>query len=385
MMAVAVTTEAAPSATVPARAPPARPVRRPAPAPGRAGGHRLAGGLPGRLRLAGGLGGLPLRRQRLDRRLLGPARVPLQLPGLRLGGAAALGRHVGPVRGAGRGGGRDRPRRLLPVLRGGVHGRLHLRVPAGAGPLPGQLLPVVPAGVAAGRRPRPPALVGRCCAAARPALRHRARVGAVAAARPGRDRLRLRHLAKLNSDWRAGEPLRTWLAARPDLPLLGHWSHEEWMWRRTRIPALCAAVLFTWPTGSCSASGCSCTWRWPGCCCARRRGHATCLAGWPSGSAEWTVRRPPSGLARCPARPCRPGGAAAGAAAPPPVHRRPGLDRGRAHRRLAHDAAGQVGRGQLRGARPLVGTELDGRPGDHPHHLATGQDGDSRASSRSAG
>jgi vitamin K-dependent gamma-carboxylase-like protein len=58
--------------------------------------------------------------------------------------------------------------------------------------------------------------------------------------------------------------MRTWLAARPDVPLLGRWAHEEWaayaasyggllldllvvpavLWRRTRIPALGAAVAF---------------------------------------------------------------------------------------------------------------------------------------------
>jgi len=71
-------------------------------------------------------------------------------------------------------------------------------------------------------------------------------------------------LAKLNSDWLRGEPLRTWLAARPDFPLVGRFLTDEWMvdaasyggllfdllvvpavlWRRTRIPALGAAGLF---------------------------------------------------------------------------------------------------------------------------------------------
>jgi vitamin K-dependent gamma-carboxylase len=71
-------------------------------------------------------------------------------------------------------------------------------------------------------------------------------------------------LAKLDGDWLRGEPLRTWLAARPDFPLLGRFLDEEWMvyaasyggllldllvvpavlWRRTRIPALGAAALF---------------------------------------------------------------------------------------------------------------------------------------------
>jgi vitamin K-dependent gamma-carboxylase len=71
-------------------------------------------------------------------------------------------------------------------------------------------------------------------------------------------------LAKLDGDWLRGEPMRTWLAARPDFPLLGRWFDQEWMayltsyggllldllvvpavlWRRTRIPALGAAALF---------------------------------------------------------------------------------------------------------------------------------------------
>jgi hypothetical protein len=71
-------------------------------------------------------------------------------------------------------------------------------------------------------------------------------------------------LAKLNGDWLAGEPMRTWLAARPDFPVLGRWFDQAWMvdatsyggllldllvvpavlWRRTRIPALAAAVAF---------------------------------------------------------------------------------------------------------------------------------------------
>jgi hypothetical protein len=71
-------------------------------------------------------------------------------------------------------------------------------------------------------------------------------------------------LAKLNGDWLRGEPMRAWLAARPDFPLVGRWFGEEWMvyaasyggllfdllivpavlWRRTRIAALLAATCF---------------------------------------------------------------------------------------------------------------------------------------------
>lgn len=71
-------------------------------------------------------------------------------------------------------------------------------------------------------------------------------------------------VAKINPDWLAGEPLRTWLAERTDFPFIGQWFTEEWMvylftyggllldlfvvplilWRHTRIPALALAILF---------------------------------------------------------------------------------------------------------------------------------------------
>jgi hypothetical protein len=71
-------------------------------------------------------------------------------------------------------------------------------------------------------------------------------------------------IAKINPDWLAGEPLRSWLAARTDFPLIGHLFTEEWMvylfsyggllldllvaplilWPRTRIPALIFAIGF---------------------------------------------------------------------------------------------------------------------------------------------
>lgn len=71
-------------------------------------------------------------------------------------------------------------------------------------------------------------------------------------------------LAKLNPDWLRGEPMRTWTAGRTDLPILGRFIDAPWMpyflsyggllldlliaplllWRRTRIPAFCVAVLF---------------------------------------------------------------------------------------------------------------------------------------------
>jgi len=71
-------------------------------------------------------------------------------------------------------------------------------------------------------------------------------------------------LAKINPDWLAGEPMRDWMAARTDFPLIGRWFTEEWLvylfsyggllldllivpfllWPRTRIPALLMATLF---------------------------------------------------------------------------------------------------------------------------------------------
>ncbi len=71
-------------------------------------------------------------------------------------------------------------------------------------------------------------------------------------------------LAKLNGDWLQGEPMRMWMAARTDFPLIGAFFTEEWMiyllsyggllldllvvplliWRRTRPFAFAAAVVF---------------------------------------------------------------------------------------------------------------------------------------------
>jgi vitamin K-dependent gamma-carboxylase len=71
-------------------------------------------------------------------------------------------------------------------------------------------------------------------------------------------------IAKLNGDWLRGEPMRMWLAARTDFPLIGHWFTEEWMvylfsyggllfdllfvplvlWRRTRWLALVIGLVF---------------------------------------------------------------------------------------------------------------------------------------------
>ena len=36
-------------------------------------------------------------------------------------------------------------------------------------------------------------------------------------------------IAKINSDWLRGEPMRMWLARRTDFPLIGQWFTEEWM------------------------------------------------------------------------------------------------------------------------------------------------------------
>jgi hypothetical protein len=71
-------------------------------------------------------------------------------------------------------------------------------------------------------------------------------------------------IAKINGDWLRGEPMRMWLAARTDFPVIGQWFRDEWMvyafayggllldllvvpalmWRRTRVPAFLAAVSF---------------------------------------------------------------------------------------------------------------------------------------------
>lgn len=71
-------------------------------------------------------------------------------------------------------------------------------------------------------------------------------------------------IAKINPDWLAGEPMRDWMAARTDFPIIGGLFTEEWMvylfsyggllldllivpfllWRRTRIPALLLAIAF---------------------------------------------------------------------------------------------------------------------------------------------
>ena len=71
-------------------------------------------------------------------------------------------------------------------------------------------------------------------------------------------------VAKLNSDWLQGEPLRMWLAARTDFPLIGSYFTQEWMvyfltygglildlfvvpfliWPRTRLAAFLATLVF---------------------------------------------------------------------------------------------------------------------------------------------
>ncbi len=71
-------------------------------------------------------------------------------------------------------------------------------------------------------------------------------------------------VAKLNPDWLNGEPMRIWLAARTDFPVIGRFFEQEWMvhgfslggllldllvvplmlWKRTRIWAFAAAVSF---------------------------------------------------------------------------------------------------------------------------------------------
>ena len=71
-------------------------------------------------------------------------------------------------------------------------------------------------------------------------------------------------VAKLNSDWLRGEPMRMWLARRTDFPVIGQFFREEGvvygfivggllldllivpllLWRRTRLVAFLAAVAF---------------------------------------------------------------------------------------------------------------------------------------------
>lgn len=71
-------------------------------------------------------------------------------------------------------------------------------------------------------------------------------------------------IAKLNQDWLRGEPLRLWMSARTDFPIIGRWFTEEWLvyafsyggmlldllvvpgllWRRTRPLALAAGIGF---------------------------------------------------------------------------------------------------------------------------------------------
>lgn len=71
-------------------------------------------------------------------------------------------------------------------------------------------------------------------------------------------------VAKLNADWLMGEPLRSWLAARADFPLVGPWFEREWvvavmnyggllfdlfvvpavLWSRTRALGFAGVIFF---------------------------------------------------------------------------------------------------------------------------------------------
>ena len=71
-------------------------------------------------------------------------------------------------------------------------------------------------------------------------------------------------IAKINSDWLHGEPMRKWLAGRQDFPVIGSWFTEEWvvyafsygglvfdlmivpllMWKRTRVFAVIWIMAF---------------------------------------------------------------------------------------------------------------------------------------------
>ena len=83
-------------------------------------------------------------------------------------------------------------------------------------------------------------------------------------------------LAKVNGDWLLrAQPMRTWLAARADLPVIGPWLEEAWLayaaswagavfdlaivplllWRRSRGPAFVGLVLFHLATRALFAIG----------------------------------------------------------------------------------------------------------------------------------
>jgi len=71
-------------------------------------------------------------------------------------------------------------------------------------------------------------------------------------------------IAKINADWFAGEPMRTWLAERTDFPVIGQYFTQEWcvmafcwggllldvfvvpllLWKRTRVPVMLTAICF---------------------------------------------------------------------------------------------------------------------------------------------
>ncbi len=71
-------------------------------------------------------------------------------------------------------------------------------------------------------------------------------------------------ISKINPDWLAGEPMRTWMADTTDFPLIGQYFTQEWcvlafswggllfdvfivpllLWRRTRVAAMMTALCF---------------------------------------------------------------------------------------------------------------------------------------------
>lgn len=71
-------------------------------------------------------------------------------------------------------------------------------------------------------------------------------------------------IAKLSPDWLHGEPMRMWMEQRTDFPIIGRFFRDEWtvytmsygallldlciapllLWRRTRVPAFCIALVF---------------------------------------------------------------------------------------------------------------------------------------------
>lgn len=203
-------------------------------------------------------------------------------------------------------------------------------------------------------------------------------------------------VAKLNGDWLRGEPMRTWLAARTGLPMIGRWFESEWLvWgfsdggllldlaivplllmRRTRAIALVALLIFNglndrlfsigvFPYLALGAALLFCDpprrWSLPD--------APAPAAPEPAARTALRVGSDHRGVNPCPARRPRrrPAG---GPAAPPGVSGRLELDRGGPPVRVAHEAAQQVGAGHLHRAGARHRSDLGGRLGGRAGVLA---------------